>query len=175
MSTLHSNPLWHAASGYFVKLGDPVPFVTVVGVLALCAAVARQWPGALLLIVAPSGAVLITKVILKPLVGRYYGHHLSYPSTHATALASLAIATVLILISARWPHRVALPLVVGVISLAIATATTIAVVAIQTHYTTDTIGAWCVALATVLTAALIIDLLAKSLRRARPPACISVS
>lgn len=169
VSTLQ-NPAWSAASAYFVKLGDPGPFMTLVGAVALWAALTRRWPGVLLVVLGTAGAVAITKVVLKPLVGRYYGHHLSFPSTHATALASLAIATVLILTSARWPRPVALRVMVIVVPLAIAMGTSVAVVATRTHYTTDTIAAWCVALATVLISAFAIDFLWQWLRRPRSPA-----
>jgi len=41
-------------------------------------------------------AVAITKLILKPLIGRLRYGHLSFPSGHTTAVCAVAIATALL-------------------------------------------------------------------------------
>ena len=95
-----------------------------------------RW-GALLCLVAPPLAVAVTDLLAKPLVGRYHGHGLAFPSGHATA-ATAAAALVLVLIN-RWrgwhralhwsPFAALLPLV-----------TAIGLVRLDWHYPTDVVG-----------------------------------
>jgi membrane-associated phospholipid phosphatase len=52
-----------------------------------------------------SHRILITKGILKPLIGRLRYGHLTFPSGHLTAMAAIAIPTAILLTGAQQPRR----------------------------------------------------------------------
>jgi undecaprenyl-diphosphatase len=117
--------------------------------------------------VAPAVAGGLTDLVLKPLIDRHIGHGLSFPSGHTTGAFAVAITAAVLLLEGRGirnPLRVALT----VLSLGLAACVAAAVVALGVHYTTDTIGGFCVALGVVLALALVIDEIAE--RRAQPSA-----
>jgi len=95
-----------------------------------------RW-AALLGIVAPALAVTLVDVLAKPLVGRYRGTVLAFPSGHATVAA--AAATVVLVLLNRWYgwHRALcwLP-VVALLPLAVGAG----VVRLGWHYPTDVVG-----------------------------------
>lgn len=144
-----------------ISLGDPLPAAVLIAVVAGAAAVARRWSGVLLTVIGTIGAVTITEVILKPLIDRRSGDALSYPSGHTTAVVAIAIAIAILLGGAQRPHSIALRLVASLAALATAAGAAISLVALQIHYATDTIAGTCVALATMLTVALVLDFLGR--------------
>ena len=115
-------------------------------------------------------AVTISELILKPLVGRLRYGHLSFPSGHSTAMAAVAIATTILLIGAQRPGSITLRLVAGLVPVMVAACVAVGLIAEHIHYATDTLAGSCVALATVLTAALFLDVFGPRLRRGSQPA-----
>jgi membrane-associated phospholipid phosphatase len=122
------------------------PFVAW-GTMAIAAAVAltlvvvagrrRDWWAAALCVVGPALALVLVDLSAKPLVGRYHGRGLTFPSGHATTAA--AAATLVVVLLDRWhgwrralcwaPAAALLPLVAGA-----------GVVRLGWHYPTDVIG-----------------------------------
>jgi membrane-associated phospholipid phosphatase len=147
-------------------LGSP-RYATIGCVAAVLAcALARRYRGALLVAIVVPLASAITEFVLKPIIGRTFVGFLSYPSGHVTGAAALAISLIVVLsgpsrpplpAAARWPLA-ALPALAVV-------AVTLAVVAGQYHYFTDTVGGAAVAVATGLVTALVVD--GAAARRAR--------
>jgi membrane-associated phospholipid phosphatase len=151
-----------------VSLGNPAQAAILVAAVAGAAAAVRRWSGALLTIGGTLAAVTITELILKPLIGRLSYGHLSFPSGHTTAVASVAIATAILLTTAQRPRSIALRLVASLATVAMPASVAIALIARHVHYTTDTVAGCCVALATVPTLALALDFFAPRVR-SRPP------
>ncbi|MDQ2883950.1 MAG: phosphatase PAP2 family protein [Actinomycetota bacterium] len=146
-------------TGALAGLGNPVQAATLVVVVAGAAAAARRWAGVLLTIVGTVTAVAITELILKPLIGRLSYGHLSFPSGHTTVVAAVAFATAILVGGARWPRSSTLRLVAGLAAVGLAAGVAISLVALRVHYATDTVAGYCVALATVLAVALVLDFL----------------
>ena len=96
--------------GALVNLGDPPHVAILVAAVAGAAAAARRWSGVLLTIAGTLVAVMTTELILKPIIGRLSYGHLSFPSGHITAVASVATATAILLSTAQRPRSVALRL-----------------------------------------------------------------
>jgi membrane-associated phospholipid phosphatase len=150
------NEFFNSVDTYFIKIADATWLTITVALLALATVLARRWTAAVLIVAGTTLAAVLVKLVLKPVVGRYIGDVLSFPSTHVTTAASVAIALVVILLTARSP-RMSLRIVASAVPLAVAATTTLAVVAEGTHYATDAVAAWCVAVAVVLSTALAID------------------
>jgi membrane-associated phospholipid phosphatase len=145
-----------------VSLGSPPQAAFLVAAVAGAAAAARRWPGVLLTLAGTVTAVTVTELILKPLIGRLRFGHLSFPSGHTTAVAALAVASAILIGGARWPRSVALRILAGLSVVTLAAGVAISLVAQRIHYTTDTLAGYCVALATVLAVALLLDVLGSS-------------
>ena len=141
-----------------VSLGTLPHAALLVAAVAGAAAAARRWSGVLLTVVGTVTATTITDLILKPLVGRLRFGHLSFPSGHTTVVAALAVASAILIGGARWPRGIAVRLLAGLLPLTLALGVAVSLVAQRIHYTTDTLAGYCVALATVLTVALLLDL-----------------
>jgi membrane-associated phospholipid phosphatase len=139
------------------NLGDPAQTAILVAAVASAAAVARRWSGVLLAIVGTLTAVMVTELILKPVIGRLRFGQLSFPSGHTTAVAAVAIAAAVLIGSAQWPRSLALRIVAAVAAVAVAVGVAMSLVARHVHYLTDTVGGYCVAIATVLAVALGLD------------------
>ncbi len=105
--------------------------------LALIAWRRRDGWAALLSIMAPALAVALVDVLAKPLIGRYHGSALAFPSGHAT-LAAAAAMVVPVLLNRWYGWRRALSWlpVVAVLPLAVGTG----VVRLGWHYPTDVVG-----------------------------------
>jgi len=140
-----------------VRLGNPAPAAILVAAVAGAAAAARRWSGVLLAIIGTLTAVTVTELILKPLIGRLRFGELSFPSGHTTAVAAVAIAAAVLIGSAQWPRSIALRVLAAVAAVAVAVGVAMSLVAQHVHYLTDTVGGYCVAVATVLGVALGLD------------------
>jgi membrane-associated phospholipid phosphatase len=147
-----------------VSLGNPAQAAILVAAAAGAAAAARRWLGALLIIGGTLASVTITELILKPLIGRLRYGHLSFPSGHTTAVASVAIATTILLTTAQRPRSIALRLLASLAAIVMPASVAIALIAQHVHYPTDTVAGCCVALATVPTLALALDFFAPRVR-----------
>jgi undecaprenyl-diphosphatase len=152
-----------------VALGDPGTIaVLCLGIAAICIA-QRRWRAAVLALIAPPIAGGLTEIVLKPLIGRHIGHSFSFPSGHSTGAFAVAATAALVLLQhgSKRMHlsvRVAL----AAVSLLLAGGVAAALVGLGVHYTTDTIGGFCVALGVVIGLALLIDAVAD--RRLQLPA-----
>jgi membrane-associated phospholipid phosphatase len=152
-----------------VMLGNPLPATIVVAAVAVAAAVARRWSGVVLTIGGTLAAVTITELILKPLVMRLRYGHLTFPSGHSTTVAAVAIATSILLTGAQRPRSLAVRLVAGVVPIVVAACVAVGLIAEHIHYATDTLAGCCVAAATVLTVALLLDVIAPRVHRSSQP------
>lgn len=152
-----------------VMLGNPLPATIVVATVAAAAAVARRWSGVVLTIGGTLAAVTITELILKPLVMRLRYGHLTFPSGHSTTVAAVAIATSILLTGAQRPRSLAVRLVAGVVPIVVAACVAVGLIAGHIHYATDTLAGCCVAAATVLTVALVLDVIAPRVHRSSQP------
>jgi undecaprenyl-diphosphatase len=153
-------------------LGTLGPVAAMTTAMAVACLATRRWRGALLAVIAVPTAEAITELVLKPLVDRTLYGQLSFPSGHTTGVFVLAaVFTVLMTgpLRPQLPRAVRLPLVVAAFVAASATAT--AMIALNFHYFTDTVGGVAVAVGTVLATALTLDKLTAPGRRpgaARP-------
>ncbi|MGH3397274.1 MAG: phosphatase PAP2 family protein [Streptosporangiaceae bacterium] len=143
--------------------------ITIICVLLVLACLAFRRPrSALLVAVAVPLASVLTEDVLKPLSGRTLGGGLSFPSGHETAVSSVAVAAIVVLIG---PARPSLPAALRWTLAAVAAIATAvvapALVAVHFHYFTDTIGGAAVGTGTVLATALGLDALTAWLARTR--------
>lgn len=147
-----------------LDLTDPWLVIVLLACIALGAAARLRWDIVVLTAVAPVASALLTEDVLKPIVHRSNGivthglglsEALAYPSGHETGLAALVcVAGVIVLASALSAARTLLCITVLAIALV---AGAVGLVGHFYHYTTDTIGAFGVALAVTLAAAMAID------------------
>jgi membrane-associated phospholipid phosphatase len=161
----HQNGLYQ-----LTNLGNPTPVATLTVIVILCCLVVRRVNGALLAAVSVPVASGLTELVLKHIVHETFGHPpiLSYPSGHTTSVCSLAAVVAVLMINP--PHRRLHPvlrLAVAVLAGLVTVTVMVALVAVQFHYFTDTIGGACVAIGTVLSVALLLDAPAARARMAR--------
>lgn len=147
-----------------VTLGDPV-VVAVIGLgLAAWSAWRRHWAGALLAVVGPALAAAANDFLFKPVVNRTLGGVLSFPSGHTIAVTSVATVAA-ILVAARFRRRRRVTLAaVGAVPCAVAAA----LVTLDLHYLTDTVGGLLAGVAIVLLTGLAIDAVAVRTGARRP-------
>jgi undecaprenyl-diphosphatase len=111
--------------------------------------------------VAVPVAAGLAELVLKPLVGRTLLGALSFPSgTEARVFAVAAVFAVLMADPVRPRIPAALRLAAAVAVLLAAVAVGVAMVALNQHYFTDTLGGAAVGAAAALATALILDRLA---------------
>lgn len=141
---------------------EPVLLVIVIGLIVMVA-IARHRPRlAVLAVAGPLIASLLSSPVLKPLFGRTINNgSLAFPSGHTTGMVS--VLTVLVLATVTMRKSWTILAIVGALVIAVVGAT--ALVGMKYHYVTDTVGGAGVAIAVVLTTALLIDRVAG--RRAR--------
>ena len=138
----------------------------VVGLCVLVAGslVLRRGRTAVVVLLTLPGAGALTERVLKPLVtmSAPSNSHPGYPSGHATGAAALATTVLLLLLpqapsAGRQIGRGLLRLVTGAVVVALAAATAVAVVALDTHNAASALGGCLVACAVVLIVALGLD------------------
>lgn len=139
---------------------EPVGIVLVLAgaMLVLHAAGHRR---AALLALAGTGASVAVTTILKPVVGRDINNgFLAFPSGHTATATSIALVCALVVLQRRRLGSVAGMLLAAAIVVPVAAAMAWAQVLENSHYPTDTIGGFCVALVMVPLTARVIDLAA---------------
>jgi membrane-associated phospholipid phosphatase len=149
-----------------VHLGDPLTVTTLAGLLLLACLATRRWRGAALVAVAAPAATGLTKILLQPLIHRTLTGGVSFPSGHATGAFVLAAMFAVLLVNPGRPAiRVGVRAALAVVAVLAALLVAVALVALDFHYATDTVAGGAVAIAVVLLAALVIDLLPEPGRR----------
>lgn len=122
-----------------VWLGSPTFVgVAVVG-LALWRLTQRDLVGAVLAVLGPLLAVVLTEVVAKPLIGRHMyagGHAFAFPSGHVTGAAALAAVAVALAVRqwGRWAAWAAVPAIL------LPLGVSAGVVRAGFHYATDAVG-----------------------------------
>jgi membrane-associated phospholipid phosphatase len=142
-------------------IGAVMPVAVMTSVLVLACLATRRWRGAVLAAVAVPVAAGLAELVLKPLVGRTLMGALSFPSgTETRVFAVAAVFAVLMAdpVRPRIPAAVRLYLAAAVLLAAVAVA--VALVGLDQHYFTDTVGGAAVGTAVALGIALIVDRLA---------------
>ncbi|CAM3860148.1 phosphatase PAP2 family protein [Kibdelosporangium persicum] len=145
---------------------EPVLLVIVVGLIVMVA-VARHRPRlAVLAVAGPLIAVMLSSAVLKPVFGRTINNgSLAFPSGHTTGMVSVLTVLVLAVMTTRSPWHKSVSTLAIVGALVVAAIGAIALVGMKFHYITDTFGGACVAIATVLVVALVIDRIADRRKR----------
>jgi undecaprenyl-diphosphatase len=154
-----------------IGLFDPVPLAVLVAVLAGVSLALRRRR---LAVLAVAGPVLsgLTTTLLKPVIDRTKNGELVYPSGHMAAAVAVALVVALLLVNVFQPRRwmriavlVTAPAVTGA-------GVGLAMIVTNYHYLTDAVGGFCVAVAVVLSLALLLDRWPPlgSSRRVRSPA-----
>jgi membrane-associated phospholipid phosphatase len=108
-----------------------------------------------LAVLGPSLAMVLTELLFKPLVHRTSGDYLAFPSGHTTGIVSVAAVLGVILLGARLHAGLRAVLVVPLVAAVVLVAT--ALVGLDYHYFTDTVGGFCVGVGSVITVAVLLD------------------
>nr|WP_225955323.1 phosphatase PAP2 family protein [Kibdelosporangium phytohabitans] len=133
---------------------DPVLLVVVIGLIVMGAVALRRPRLAVLAVAGPVLSAVFSSAVLKPAFGRTINNgSLAFPSGHTATM--VAVLTVLVLATFATRTTVLVLTAAGALIVAVIGAT--ALVGMKYHYITDTVGGACVAIATVLTVALVID------------------
>jgi membrane-associated phospholipid phosphatase len=143
------------------RLGDPPAMTVMTGALAIACLGVRRLTGALLAVVGVLVASGLTEGLLKPLVHRTItvDHYLTYPSGHTTGLFALSTALAVVLLSPRSgrPHPAVRIGAVGV-AVVVSCLVGMAMIGLDFHYFTDTIGGAAVGIGAVLGIAFLPDI-----------------
>jgi undecaprenyl-diphosphatase len=144
-----------------IDLADPGSIVVICALLCALFLLLNRTRLAVLAVLGPALAGGLVDLVLKPLFNRHLGTMLSFPSGHTAATASLALVVICAMVG---PGRLQWPLFVRWL-IAVAATASVPIIAIALvgggyHYATDTIGGLFVAIACVLSVALVIDAIA---------------
>lgn len=147
-------------------LGEPLGVVAVAAALVVACLVAGHRRLAVLA-VAAQGVIWAATELVKPVVDRtIHGANLAYPSGHTAGTTAFALVVGLLVVgTVRLRRAVALLVVFGTALLGGFVAAWAQVV-LGSHYATDTVGGFALALALVPTLALLVDEVADRLLRA---------
>lgn len=160
--------------------GEPVQSVMLTAVVAAACLAARRLQGAIFTIMSALLASGIAELVLKPLVHRTLGTFVVYPSGHTCrAFALGAIIVVLLLSPSRLTLRPAAKIALAALLFLGGCAVAVAVICLDLHYFTDTIGGAALGVGVVIATAFVLDtaharslcaLLARPLGRRSSPA-----
>ena len=152
---------------WLVSLGNPLTILALVLMLVTALVLLKRPAAALLALLGPATAEMLTEMVLKPLVGRRLDGGLAYPSGHTTAIFSVALVVVVALLGpARgpsWPRVGG-----GLVALGVAGAVGVSLVVSGNHYPTDVVGGAGVATVVIGGLALLIDRVAVGQGRQHP-------
>jgi undecaprenyl-diphosphatase len=159
----------HGLTAYrLASPGTLGPAVLISGAIAVICLRFRRINGAVLALLAVPVSDGLDDGILKPLIGRTDLGQLTYPSGHTTAVFALATTVaILILVPPQESRTRVLRVLLVLGSVAVSLIVAVAVIALEWHYFTDTIGGAAVAIGVVCGLAMILDLLTGN-RRIEP-------
>lgn len=159
----------HGLTAYrLASPGTLGPAVLISGAIAVICLRFRRINGAVLALLAVPVSDGLDDGILKPLIGRTDLGQLTYPSGHTTAVFALATTVaILVLVPPQETRTRVLRVLLVLGSVAVALIVAVAVIALEWHYFTDTIGGAAVAIGVVCGLAIILDLLTGN-RRIEP-------
>ena len=139
-----------------MELGSPPAVVLLAFLLAgVCLALGRRRLA--LLAIAGPGITGLATTALKPLIGRTIDDSFAFPSGHTGGSTSLGLVTALLVISLAHPGRPVSLLLIAAGALLAGGGVGFAMVALDAHYPTDTVGGFCTAVTVVLGSALALD------------------
>jgi membrane-associated phospholipid phosphatase len=147
-----------------IILGNPVTVVVLAFLLAGLALALGHRRLAVLAIAGP-GLTGVATTTFKPIIGRTIEGGLAYPSGHTGGATALGVVAALLLITVLRPATGTSALLLSAGALVSGGAMALALVSNRIHYATDTVGGFCVAVAVVLTSALVIERLPGALPR----------
>lgn len=154
------SPDWRGPLWAVVDLGDPLFVAAALGLVAAVAVAGARWEALPLIVVAPVLTAGLTGFVLQPGIGRLLNGGWAYPSGHTATIASLAAVLLVLLAGARRPASAGVRLALAGAGFAVTGAVAGALVALELHYVTDTVGAACLAVGVALVVALASDALA---------------
>lgn len=159
----------HGLTAYrLASPGTLGPAVLISGAIAAICLRFRRINGAVLALLAVPVSDGLDDAILKPLIGRTDLGQLTYPSGHTTAVfAMITTLAILLLVPPQQRSTRVLRVLIVLGALAVGLIVAVAVIALEWHYVTDTIGGAAVAVAVVCGLAMILDLLTTD-RRMEP-------
>jgi len=142
-----------------IGMFDPLPLAVLIAVLVgVCLASGRRR----LAVLAVAGPVVtgLATTALKPVVERTKNGDLAYPSGHMGAAVALAVVVALLIVSLLGLGRWAAVSVLVAVPSAVGAGMGLGMTIIRYHYLTDAVGGFCVAVAVVLSLAVLLDHLA---------------
>ncbi len=127
-------------------------------IIMLACLAARRVNGAVLTAVSVVVSVVATEFVLKPIFGRTLGGAFVYPSGHAgRAFTLAAVIVVLLLNPASRQLPTALKVAVATGAALVGSAVAIAMIGLNYHYFTDTVGGAALAIAVVIATSFLLD------------------
>lgn len=153
----------HVSSGTLERisyLGDLTAVTALTAVLAIGCLAVRRLSGALLAVAGVLLASVLTEAVLKHLVHRTItaSHFLTYPSGHTTVLFALSTALAVVLLNPRSGRP--RPLLRGcavAAAVVVSCVVGLAMIGLDFHYFTDTVGGAAVGIGVVLSTAFLLD------------------
>jgi undecaprenyl-diphosphatase len=143
---------------WFADLGsEAVVSLLMAAAVFACVALGSA-RGAVLAVAGPLLAAGLTEFVLKPAVDRrMYGYY-AFPSGHTAGFGSVMVVVVIVLLGpARGVIRTRVRRGVITAALMLAVCCMLGLIAARFHYATDVVGGLSLVLASVITAALVID------------------
>ncbi len=139
-----------------IGLFDPVPLAVLVAVVAGVCLAARRRRLAALAVAGPLLTGVVTTV-LKPVIERTKDGDLAYPSGHMGAAVALAVVVALLIVSLVRVRRAVRVAVLVAVPTTVGAGMGLAMAATDYHYLTDAVGGFCIAVAVVLSLAVLLD------------------
>jgi membrane-associated phospholipid phosphatase len=142
--------------GAVIVFGSPPAVVVLALALAGLALALGHRRLAVLAVVGP-GLTGVATTTLKPIIGRTIDGAFAFPSGHTGGATALGVVAALLLVTALGTATWASAFLIAAGALGSGGTMALALVAAGDHYPTDTLGGFCVAVAVVLTSALVIE------------------
>ncbi|MGO8961800.1 MAG: phosphatase PAP2 family protein [Streptosporangiaceae bacterium] len=139
-------------------VGQPAVVAILTLAITLACLATRRLNGAVLTVVSVAASVVLTEFVLKPIVGRTLNGYRVYPSGHTGLAFTLATVIVVLLLNPQG-RLLRRALIVGIAAIAAlaGSAVAVAMIALDWHYFTDTVGGAALAIAVVLAISFLLD------------------